>query len=135
MILAETIGTTGLTGLEQAGIIGGFFFSSASILLAIYFGTRVQNNRITNKTLRVEVAKELHDIFAAKDEFAKHVEDTQRGFENVERRRREDSSLLHEKINKVDRDVAGLSRATELQNQFLSRIDAKLDRAIEHHHE
>jgi hypothetical protein len=38
---------------------------------------------------------------------------------------------LHEKINDLGRQVAGIERAVEIQDQRLAQIDAKLDRLIE----
>lgn len=42
--------------------------------------------------------------------------------------RRKDINVLHEKINMVDRRLAGIETATEFQNQQLARMEAKLDR-------
>lgn len=48
--------------------------------------------------------------------------------------RRAEVGDLQQKINKVDREVGELRAFIELNNQQLTRIDAKLDRAIERHH-
>ena len=45
--------------------------------------------------------------------------------------RRADVAELQQKINKVDREVGELRASIELNNQQLTRIDAKLDRVIE----
>jgi hypothetical protein len=45
--------------------------------------------------------------------------------------RRADVGELQLKINKVDREVGELRASIELNNQQLTRIDAKLDRVIE----
>ena len=45
--------------------------------------------------------------------------------------RRADVGELQQKINKVDREVGELRTSIELNNQQLTRIDAKLDRVIE----
>lgn len=45
--------------------------------------------------------------------------------------RKRDMNQLHDKINSVDRKVAGLEAANNLQNQELKAIGAKLDRIIE----
>jgi hypothetical protein len=47
--------------------------------------------------------------------------------------RRSDVNELQQKINKVDREVGELRASIELNNQQLTRIDAKLDRVIERH--
>lgn len=44
---------------------------------------------------------------------------------------RKDTADLHEKINKVDRDVATLTAQNAAQNQHLAHIESKLDRLIE----
>lgn len=44
---------------------------------------------------------------------------------------RVDTGALHEKINKVDRDVAALNAKTELQNQQLARIESSVHRLAE----
>ena len=46
-------------------------------------------------------------------------------------RLRNDTEVLHEKINGVDRKVGGLETATELLSQRMIQMDQKLDRAIE----
>lgn len=40
---------------------------------------------------------------------------------------KKDATALHEKINSVAMDVAGLKSATQLQNQYLAQISTKLD--------
>jgi hypothetical protein len=47
--------------------------------------------------------------------------------------RRAEVGELQLKINKVDREVGELRASIELNNQQLTRIDAKLDRVIERH--
>ncbi len=50
---------------------------------------------------------------------------------SLRRERQADVSELHQKVNKVDREVGELRASIELNNQQLLRIDAKLDRVIE----
>ena len=45
--------------------------------------------------------------------------------------RKEDVGELHDKVNDVAKSVAGLEKETELQNQRMASMDAKLDRLIE----
>jgi hypothetical protein len=49
------------------------------------------------------------------------------GIERLRAERREDMRSLHEQINSVDRKVASLDTETKNQNQWLGRIDQKLD--------
>ena len=51
--------------------------------------------------------------------------------QEVSHERRTDVGELQQKINKVDREVGELRASIELNNQQLTRIDAKLDRVIE----
>ena len=51
----------------------------------------------------------------------------------LRRDRRADVAELQQKINKVDREVGELRASIDLNNQQLTRIDAKLDRVIERH--
>jgi hypothetical protein len=51
--------------------------------------------------------------------------------ESLRHERRADVGELQQKINKVDREVGELRASIELNNQQLTRIDAKLDRVIE----
>ncbi len=44
---------------------------------------------------------------------------------------RNETTAIREKINKVATDVAGLAKATELQNQHLAGIQASLNRVLE----
>ena len=54
-----------------------------------------------------------------------------RSLGGLRRDRRADVAELQQKINKVDREVGELRASIELNNQQLTRIDAKLDRVIE----
>jgi hypothetical protein len=49
----------------------------------------------------------------------------------LRRDRRTEVAELQQKINKVDREVGELRTSIDLNNQQLTRIDAKLDRVIE----
>ena len=51
--------------------------------------------------------------------------------EALQHERREDVRTLHQEINEVGLKVAGLEKETELQNQRMASMDAKLDRLIE----
>ena len=100
-----------------------------------------------------EVQREAAAMFAQKEELNKHIEWNRREHENlfskiggVERgvegrveqkldasraERREDMHSLHHEVNEVSKKVASLERETEMQNQRMASMDAKLDRLIE----
>jgi hypothetical protein len=71
------------------------------------------------------------DDFVHKVEFQKYMAEQGRQISELRSERRTDNNILHEKINSVDRKVAGLEAATDIQNQKLVSMDAKLDRLIE----
>jgi hypothetical protein len=52
---------------------------------------------------------------------------------SLRQERRADVGDLQQKVNKVDREVGELRACLDLNNQQLTRIDAKLDRVIERH--
>lgn len=55
----------------------------------------------------------------------------QQEIDSLRHERRTDVGDLQQKINKVDREVGELRASIDLNNQQLTRIDAKLDRVIE----
>jgi len=90
----------------------------------------------SRKTSRMEVVPsplviKAEDDFVHKDEFEKYVSEYRRSLNEIEKDRLDASGRLHEKINGVDRKVSALEQKTELQNQQLARMDAKLDRLVE----
>jgi hypothetical protein len=52
---------------------------------------------------------------------------------SLRQERRADVGDLQQKVNKVDREVGELRACLDLNNQQLTRIDAKLDRVFERH--
>ncbi|HEV2692235.1 MAG TPA: hypothetical protein VG347_05010 [Verrucomicrobiae bacterium] len=104
--------------------------------------SRTTNTVITNQPLTVEIVKALHEQFANKEEFDKHVgHNTDRHaqiFKTIERVERTANAALEKQVETVRKDlvvvgnhVAGLQTETKLQNQQLARMDAKLDRLAE----
>ena len=104
---------------DQVGILAGI--TCAAVAVATYFSrSRVI---VSPDPLRVKAAEQ----FAHKHE----LERIERDVINLAADRKKDVGDLHEKINGVHLKVAGLERATDLQNQKLFGMDAKLDRLIE----
>jgi hypothetical protein len=68
-----------------------------------------------------------------RNEIANEVTRLEHEMGGLRRDRRTDVAELQQKINKVDREVGELRASIELNNQQLTRIDAKLDRVIERH--
>ena len=69
-----------------------------------------------------------------RQEVASELVRLEREFGSLRHERRVDVGELQQKINKVDREVGELRASIELNNQQLTRIDAKLDRVIERQH-
>jgi hypothetical protein len=88
-------------------------------------------NTISPQPLTVSITEELHKTFAAKEEFEQHVRLNREEIEGLRLERKNDNNLLHEKINKVDREVGGLVASTSVQNQTLAQMDAKITRLLE----
>ena len=69
-----------------------------------------------------------------RQEVASELVRLEREFGSLRHERRAEVGELQQKINKVDREVGELRASIELNNQQLTRIDAKLDRMIERQH-
>jgi hypothetical protein len=92
-----------------------------------------------NKAIdRNRTKPEPSTTYPTKQELEKHVTENRSQHANlftkigeVERRLqlelKQDTGALHEKVNKVDSTTTGLKTMTDLQNQHLLRIEAKLD--------
>jgi hypothetical protein len=104
---------------DQIGILAGI--TCAGVAVATYFSrSRVI---VSPDPLRVKAAEQ----FAHRHE----LERIERDVLSLAAERKKDVGDLHEKINGVDRKVAGLEKSNELQNQKLTSMDSKLDRLIE----
>jgi hypothetical protein len=66
-----------------------------------------------------------------RQEVSRELARLEQEIESLRHERRTDVGELQQKINKVDREVGELRASIELNNQQLTRIDAKLDRVIE----
>jgi hypothetical protein len=85
------------------------------------------------KDLTEEIERVDNDVQALRSSIVENGEKRRIAIESkVEDARREartEAAALHEKVNKVDRAVAGVQTSQELQRQMLAQISAKLDRA------
>lgn len=111
--------------------------------LAVIIGTRRKQKREVSFEFTPASKEEFDRHVAANDQttrdlFAK-IGGVERGangnaekkIEALQHERREDVRQLHQEINEVGRKVAGLEKETELQNQSMASMNAKLDRLIE----
>lgn len=106
----------------QVGVIATVAGAIAAI--AVFF---TRSNVQVSPEPGAKFTTEPADQFARKHE----LERLDRDLIALAAQRSSDVNTLHEKINSVDRKVAGLETSTVLQNQKLSSMDAKLDRLIE----
>lgn len=105
---------------------------------------------ISPQPLVVDIAKELHEKFADKAIFEKHVENNtarhgqifgavskvekeareamDRRFETLNQERSVQLKNLNDKFEAIGKEVSSLQATTTLQNQSLARIENKLDR-------
>lgn len=78
----------------------------------------------------------------AKEEFNRHVESNANDHRDIfsklggvdrgaAKKISDESLVLHNRINSLDKAVGGLETAAEMTNQRLVQIDAKIDRLIE----
>lgn len=116
LILADAMTWT------QVGVIAAL--TSAVAGIAVFF---VRGNVQVSPAPGAKFSTEQADQFARKHE----LDRVDRDVAKLSAQRANDVNTLHEKINGVDRKVAGLETSTELQNQKLTSMDLKLDRLIE----
>ncbi len=119
----------------QVLLVLNLLLSGAATVVTLIRGGR---QRIDPQPLQVQaaaeyVSKEVFDaaVTEVKEEqsrlFSK-LGGMERGLRDEVRR---DVAELHEKVNGVSVQVGALSKATDLQNQQLAQISAKLDRVAE----
>jgi hypothetical protein len=91
--------------------------------------TSIASNIATIISIRAKQRREVNFAFtpASQEEFDEHVADTREHFAGLAQSREEDlrlnaqsRRLIHEKIERVATEVAGLSKTAELQNQQLA---------------
>lgn len=107
--------------------------NAAFKLKANLFGSR-QSAEISPQPLDVRVISELvkkEECLTRHNESILGLAQVKRDMDDLRRERKEDNNQLHEKINKVAIQVQGVERATDLQNQMLQNMDAKLSRLVE----
>ncbi|HOP99130.1 MAG TPA: hypothetical protein PLK78_17065 [Verrucomicrobiota bacterium] len=90
-------------------------------------GNGADQTNIHPQPLQVEAAFTPASEATCKERYDK----TQLELKDLRDERKKDVAELHEKINKVDKEVGGLTTATHLQNQQLAQISAKIDRIAE----
>ena len=93
------------------------------------FGLAIRRQRSDVRIITDPVSREhCEQVHLASNARVKALEHQVADFKTE---RHSDIGELHAKINAVDRRLAGIETATELQNQQLARMDTKLDRMNE----
>ena len=132
--LAPKAPTMAPTATEIAAFLAVLFFLVAGVNQVWKLIDRARGQRpltLSPSPLEVKGA----DRFADHTEFHRHVVENKDEHQHIfaklggiERGLREemkaDTANLHEKVNKVDREVVGLRSMTEMQNKMLERIAA-----------
>ncbi|MEI8288787.1 MAG: hypothetical protein WCH99_04895 [Verrucomicrobiota bacterium] len=107
MMLAE------LTGLEIGSIVTGFVFGSIGLLIAGVAAFK-KTEVAVDQPISVEIIEELHERFADKQDFNKHVEKTEK-----------ELTAMKEIIRKeIPAMVAEVNKAGE---QRIRRVHSRLD--------
>jgi len=110
-------------------------------------------DRVKGKPSPGEVQAEAAEKFTRKEEFERQVAtneqvhrdlfskiggvergnnaNAEKKIEELRHERREDMRVLHEEINDIGNDVAGLKKETELQNQTLTAVTTDIKRILE----
>ena len=136
MIIFAEIGAP--TSVEIAGWIGCLFFLVAGWNQVERFfdlrSNRGQPREIQPQPLEItKVEKPVPESLCKSrhKEVSHEIQRLEGELGKLRDERREEVADLHQKVNKVDREVGELRASLELNNQQLGRIDAKLDRMIE----
>ena len=130
MMLAE------LSGLEIAGVICGMAFGAGALLISIVAVNKKQEVRV-EQPVNVTITEELHKVFASKETFETHVAENKREHDNffaklggVERGAAANLAGRFDKISEEltgqGKDIAGLKKETEMQNQTLASVQSDI---------
>ena len=140
MMLAEA---TGPSQLEIWMLIGQLLMAigtiGALVLMAAAFNKK--QNVAFKQPVSVTISEELHKVFAAKEAFENHIAENKKEHENfyskiggVERGAAANLAGRFDKISseltEQGKDIAGLKKETELQNQTLAAVQADIKRIL-----
>lgn len=130
----------GMPAPSEYAAIGWVIVSVTAIIVAVNAGFKLWANvtgsgsRISPVPLDVRLTHEFvkkEECMARHGESVNRAEALEQRIEELRQERKEDTEVLHEKVNSVGREVSELKSTTNLQNQQLARMDAKLDRLVE----
>jgi hypothetical protein len=139
-MMAEVSG--GMPAAGSSAAIGWLALTVFGVLAGINAAFKLKDNLFPGKrTTEINpqpLTVQLVEHYVRKEEcLNRHNESLgkvnmlERQLDKIQEERRVSSGELHEKINLVALDVAGLKTSTELQNQKLNLMDSKLDRIVE----
>jgi len=126
------------TAVEIAAWIGGLFFLVAGWNQVERFFDRRTQRSAAREILPQPLAVAKVDgpvpeslCRSRHEEVSHELERLEQEVGALRQERRAEVFELQQKLNKVDREVGELRASIDLNNQHLTRIDAKLDRVIE----
>ena len=143
MILAQMtngVAGGGMPGPSEYAAIGWVMISLGALIVIVNGAFKLWAN-ITGSGSRISPVpldvRLTHEFVKKEECMARHGESVNRAqaleaqIEELRQERKVDTEILHEKVNGVAREVSELKSTTNLQNQQLARMDAKLDRLVE----
>ena len=125
-----------LTGLEIGGCIVAIVVGVSGLVIGI-IGLLKKTEVKVEQPVSVTITEELHKIFAAKEAFETHVAENKKEHENfftkiggVERGAAANLAgrfdRISEELIEQGKDIAGLKKETEMQNQTLASVQSDI---------
>lgn len=91
-------------------------------VIALIALNKKQATVISNQPLTIEVIKALHEQFASKPDFEKHLTDFQQKHNTIWNTLRNENQRIGTEVVATREAIAGLEATTELQNQTLAAV-------------
>jgi len=125
-----------------AGDIEHWLVSFAAVMAIVALAITLKRMVFGDKTHSVISPQPLevraaHEFVRKEECIARHMEsvrsavDLKEQLSELRTERKDDTEKLHEKVNNVALQVAGLKAASDMQTQSLASMDAKLNRIVE----
>lgn len=111
-----------LSGLETAGVIAAIVVGIGGLIVGVIGLNKAQTTIVSPQPLTVEVIKALHEQFASKPDFDKHLEDFHSKHNIIWNTLRSENQRIGTEVTATREAIAGLEATTELQNQTLAAV-------------
>jgi flagellar motility protein MotE (MotC chaperone) len=105
------------------GTIGALLFMAASF--------NKKTNVAFKQPVSVTISEELHNVFASKTEFEKHLADFKEKHKEVWATLRGENQRISSEVTATREAIAGLESTTGMQNQQLAAIQSDIKRLLE----